>query len=99
MAYVELKKVLRIVDTVSSDEGIKKKYKAIRKRLKELPVYKLNTQDNPGNKKAIIVPLKCFLKNEENCPECIYNKKAEKCDELLYTYLVESLGIKEDDIH
>ena len=37
--YVKLKDVLRIVDTVSSDEGIRKKCKAIRKRLKELPKY------------------------------------------------------------
>lgn len=38
MKCIELKKALHIVDTVSSDEGIKKKCKAIRKRLKELPV-------------------------------------------------------------
>lgn len=38
MKYVELKKALHIVDTVSSDEGIRRKCKAIRKRLKELPV-------------------------------------------------------------
>ena len=36
--YVELEKALRIVDTVSSDEGIRKKCKAIRRRLKELEV-------------------------------------------------------------
>lgn len=37
MIYVKLKDVLSILDTVSSDEGIKRKCKAIRKRLKELP--------------------------------------------------------------
>ena len=37
MIYVKLKDVLHIVDTVSSDKGIRKKCKAIRKRLKELP--------------------------------------------------------------
>ena len=36
MIYVKLKDVLHIVDTVSSDEGIRRKCKAIRKRLKEL---------------------------------------------------------------
>lgn len=35
--YTKLKDVLHIVDIVTSDEGIKKKCKAIRKRLKELP--------------------------------------------------------------
>lgn len=38
MEYIKLKDVLHIVNTVSSDEGIRKKCKAIRKRLKELPV-------------------------------------------------------------
>ena len=37
MQYVKLKKVFHIVDVISSDEGIRKKCKAIRKRLKELP--------------------------------------------------------------
>lgn len=37
MLHVELKDVLHIVDLVMSDEGIKHKGKAIRKRLKELP--------------------------------------------------------------
>lgn len=37
MIYVKLKDVLSILDTVSSDEGIRRKCKAIRKRLKELP--------------------------------------------------------------
>lgn len=35
--YVKLKTVLRIIGLVMSDEGIKRKGKAIRKRLKELP--------------------------------------------------------------
>lgn len=35
--YIKLKSVLRIVDIVMQDENIKKKGKAIRKRLKELP--------------------------------------------------------------
>ncbi len=37
MEYIELKDALHIVDVISSDEGIRKKCKAIRKRLKELP--------------------------------------------------------------
>ena len=37
MPHVELKDVVHIVDLVMSDEGIKHKGKAIRKRLKELP--------------------------------------------------------------
>lgn len=37
MEYIELEKALHIVDVISSDEGIKRKCKAIRKRLKELP--------------------------------------------------------------
>lgn len=37
MAYVKFKDVFSIVDTVSSDEGIRRKCKAIRKRLKKLP--------------------------------------------------------------
>ena len=39
--HVELKDVLHIVDTVSSDKGIRRKCKAIRKRLKELPVVEM----------------------------------------------------------
>lgn len=35
--YVKVKTVLHILDRVMSDEGIKHKGKAIRKRLKELP--------------------------------------------------------------
>lgn len=35
--YVKVKTVLNILDLVMSDEGIKHKGKAIRKRLKELP--------------------------------------------------------------
>ncbi len=35
--YIELEKALHILDNVMSDEGIKHKGKAIRKRLNELP--------------------------------------------------------------
>ncbi len=35
--YIKLNDALHIVDVISSDEGIRKKCKAIRKRLKELP--------------------------------------------------------------
>ena len=37
MSYIELEDALHAVDTVSSDKGIRRKCKAIRKRLKELP--------------------------------------------------------------
>lgn len=35
--YIELEKALHVLDNVMSDEGIKHKGKAIRKRLNELP--------------------------------------------------------------
>lgn len=37
MEYIKLKKALHILDVVMSDDSIKHKGKAIRKRLKELP--------------------------------------------------------------
>ena len=37
MKCIELKKALHIVDIVTADEGIKRKGKAIKKRLKALP--------------------------------------------------------------
>lgn len=70
--YIELKKALHIVDTVSSDEGIRKKCKAIRKRLKELPTKNIG-KGKPVEKFPFDV-----------CPVCgtgvnIFNKYCYEC--------------------
>ena len=58
MEYIELKDALHIVDVISSDEGIKRKCKAIRKRLKELPTVNVG-EGKPKEEFPFFV-----------CPEC-----------------------------
>lgn len=41
MEYIKLKQALHVLDIVMSDKSIKRKGKAIRKRLKELPTVSL----------------------------------------------------------
>lgn len=64
--YIELEKALHVLDNVMSDEGIKHKGKAIRKRLNELPGEDVVEVEH-GEWKTKFPPL-CGLSNY--CSEC-----------------------------
>ena len=93
--YIELKKALHIVDTVSSDEGIKKKCKAIRKRLKELP-----TEDVEKVRHGEWIPTE-YDGYADGCPvwdlwECSECHEEHRGDEETLTYYCPHCGAKMD---
>ena len=59
--YIKVKSVLRIIDIVMQDENIKKKGKAIRKRLKELPAVDVEKVVRCKECKNRYVPYRCAL--------------------------------------
>lgn len=72
MEYIELEKALHIVDVISSDEGIKRKCKAIRKRLKELPTVNVD-KGKPKEEFPFEVCPKCgrvVSARPKYCPDC-----------------------------
>lgn len=53
MEYIKLKQALHVLDVVMSDDSIKHKGKAVRKRLKELPSMDIKSIKSKAVKKAI----------------------------------------------